>query len=541
MQYCVFDLETTYGTANGRVSPPFNPGFNIISAGFKFREKGYRDYYYPEIFKQGVKGKEAEVPNLSTCDLLVGHNIKFDLLWLWENPEIKKFIELGGKIWDTAYAEYLLSAQYFNLHGGSARGINLKAVAKRRKCSFQKLDIVEALWEDGVRTEDINQEVLLEYNKYDVLTTEEVFLQQYKEAEAKEMLHTIQGRHEGLLATTEMEYNGLCLDLKVARKQQAELETRIELLREELDNYLPPLPAGCDFKWSSWRNVSALIFGGDLTYTATVPVRDAQGELTYYNTTKKIVLCGEDGKPIKFKSGKNTGKIKTKNITVPDIERGHKTRQERCAFTLPRLTEPDSNWASSVKGYWSTGEEILRSLPAEDIPMLEDLLSLKTALKDLGTYYEKVSSTGKRTGMLTCIQEDGLIHGHLNHYVTSTTRLSSKSPNLQNLSGKGKSEVKRIFVSRFGAEGIICEVDFSQLEVLCKSLLANDTVRLDAILSGVDEHCEWLAFCEEKPYEDVVQLCKTDPEWKKKRQAVKSLTFGKTCRIKNPLTRGKSL
>jgi len=523
MEYCVFDLETTYGKAHGRVSPPFDSNFRLVSSGWKFKESGYKNFYYPE----GQQGVE-DIPNLDNVSCLVGHNIKFDLLWVWDRDVIYDFLERGGKIWDTAYVEYLLSAQFYNLHGGDKRGISLKQVAKRRNCKFQKLDIVAALWDKGVQTEDIEPDVLLEYMKYDILTTEEIFIQQVKEARDKGMIHTIRERHEGLLATTEMEHNGLSVDIKTAREQQKELEDSIEEFTDDLNSSLPELPEGCNFNWGSWQNISALLYGGLIKYKAPVKIIK-DGAFVYYKIKVKEPVI-KDGEKQYYKSGKNAGKLKTRTVTVDDIKRGPKTRIESLTFELPRMVKPSSRYKSSIEGYWQTGEDVLKELDEKyGVPIITKILKLKGMIKDLGTYYEKVSGTGKRTGMLTCIQEDGFIHGSINHNVTVTTRLSSTSPNLQNIPKKGKSEIKRVFNSRFGEDGVICELDYSQLEVVSKAVLAEDSVRLEAILNGVDEHCEWLAFCENKPYKEIYELChvKEDSEWKAKRQAIKSITFGK--------------
>ena len=121
--------------------------------------------------------------------------------------------------------------------------------------------------------------------------------------------------------------------------------------------------------------------------------------------------------------------------------------------------------------------------------------------------------------MLTNIQPDGCVHGSLNHTVTVTTRLSSSNPNLQNIPKKGKSDVKKTFTSRF-PEGVVCEADYSQLEVVCRGVLSGDEVMLQALQDGIDEHCEWLSFTSGLPYDTIYDYCKIQKieEWIKKRQ-----------------------
>ena len=128
--------------------------------------------------------------------------------------------------------------------------------------------------------------------------------------------------------------------------------------------------------------------------------------------------------------------------------------------------------------------------------------------------------------MLTCVQYDGCVHGELNHAITVTTRLSGSNPNLQNIPKEGKSDVKKTFISRF-KDGVVAEIDYRQLEVVCKAVLSGDENLMEALRNKLDQHCEWLGFATNLPYDEVLHRCKVlkDPVWIKKRQDIKSLTF----------------
>jgi len=109
--------------------------------------------------------------------------------------------------------------------------------------------------------------------------------------------------------------------------------------------------------------------------------------------------------------------------------------------------------------------------------------------------------------------------------------LSSSGPNLQNLPGKGKSDVRNLFISRFGENGLVAESDYSQLEVVCKAVLSGDKELMRKLEIGLCQHCDWLSqmpFGEGKSYEEIYRLCKIDhdPEWTAKRKQVKPITFG---------------
>ena len=526
-EYIVFDIETTYGEWNGRVGSRWNKDCAVCSAGFADHDS-YEAVY---LVKDG-KGTRPEeglpFPDLSGINVLVGHNIKFDNLWYWDHPLVQQFLARGGRVWDTMYAEYLLSAAYYSMNThDETLGLSLKSCAVRRNLTHQKQDIVSAMWEEGIRTEDVPEHVLMEYMKFDILTTKDLYIAQLAQAKSQGQLVMIQQRMEGLVATTEMEFNGLEIDMEEAERQMETLRKEIAELREGLQIHVPALPEGCEFNWNSSKQLSALLFGGDLKYKAPRPSLDENGNKQYYKKTTQVPVLDENGNPVIIKSGKNKGLVKTNNVSEPDYERGCKTKLTDLIYTLPRQVEPKDKWKSATEGYWSVGADVLEELKSSGIVIIKDILRLKGAEKDLGTYYMN-EVKGKMTGMLTNIQElDGRVHGHLNHAITATTRLSSSRPNLQNMPKKGKSNVKRLFKSRF-PQGVVCEIDYSQLEVVTKAVLSGDVNLLLALRNGVDFHCDWLSLATGVPYETVVHNCKVLelPDWKDKRSKIKPVTFG---------------
>jgi hypothetical protein len=537
---CVFDVETTYGKHLKRVGSPFAPGvIDLCASGFLFDDGQYNDHYLvapdDEGVRHGVPRGSAEwlvsFPSLAGVDVLVGHNIKFDLLWYWRHPELEAFLKRGGVVWDTAYAEYLLSGTLYNLKQPEHLRPSLAVCAARRDLT-RKLDVVKAMWDQKIRTEDVPEAVLMEYLQGDCQTTLELYNEQIAQAERQRQTHMIKGRMEGLLATTEMEFNGLMIDLSEAQTQQADLEQEIEQLKKQLQEFVPAgLPPALEFNWGSTAHLSALLFGGSIKYTDREFVLDSFGNKTYFQKDATQIVYEADGKtPVVFKGGKNAGMIKTKKVKVPDIDRGPKMRNADFWHTLPRTTEPKDKWKSATDGQWSTAREVMEELQTRNIPLVRHLLRLRGAEKDLGTYYQRFYK-GELTGMLTLVNADSTVHASLEHLVTGTTRLSCREPNLQNLSKKGKSKVRKCFKSRFGDDGIVAEGDYSQLEVVCKGVLSGDENLLAALKNNIDFHCEWLAMApigEGKSYAEVHRLCKADhdPIWEAKRSSIKPLTFG---------------
>lgn len=441
--YMVFDIETTYGKSYGRVGNRWDKDFGLCSVGWLRGDGAYTsDYVVRDIkgTRQGLNPMHDRLPmpDLSDINYLVGHNIKFDLLWYWEHPELIKFFERGGKVWDTMYAEFLLSGQLYNRNAQPDYRINLKQCGKRRGLTYEKQDIVKALWDSGVRTEDVAEAILMEYMHYDILTTEELFKVQVQQARDQDQVKMMQNSMDGLLCTTEMEFNGMRVDKELGLSQATELEGTLAVLRTKLDTHVPELPEGCEFKWGSWRNLSALLFGGDLKYTGREYALDAEGNKKYYQKTVKVHVTDALGNPVRIQSGKKAGELKFRNVTSPDIERGPKERNCIKVFTLPRQTKPSSRWIAEEHPvtkeplYYSTAKKVIEKLRNRGIGIIDDLLEFRKIDKNLGTYYIRtkiVKGKEVQTGMLTNIQPtDGCVHGSLNHDVAVTRRLSGSEP-----------------------------------------------------------------------------------------------------------------
>jgi DNA polymerase I-like protein with 3'-5' exonuclease and polymerase domains len=238
--------------------------------------------------------------------------------------------------------------------------------------------------------------------------------------------------------------------------------------------------------------------------------------------------------PVKrYLSGPRNGEYKTKKVSVPGEL---KVKFQDFYYTFPGHTKPDEGWATATTdGYgaplYSTSGDVMDELAVRDIPFLK-LYTRKAALdKEIGTYYVRQDPTKGLVGMLTCVQpHDHMLHHKLNHTSTVTSRLSSSDPNLQNLPRGDKSKVKQMFVSRFGDEGCMLEVDYSQLEVVVQGVLTGDENLCADLRARVDFHCKRVAKKHGITYEEALELCKNEDgpdfkKWKSERTLCKIFSF----------------
>lgn len=487
--------------------------------------------------------------------MLVGFNIKYDLLWEMAqgNESLRRFYKRGGRVWCCQYAEYLLRAQHPDAHMASLNDTAPKYGGTT------KIDEVKALWDAGVLTSQIPEDLLIDYlvgtpeegrNGGDIRNTEIVFLGQIKKALAQGQLKMIQDRMDGLCCTTEMEFNGLKVDVREAGRRLKVLEGDLLAVEQELVGYVP---ADCpfEFNWGSRVHASCLIFGGTVKYQKQAPYLDeATGEFARKKATEDHWLLldgtttdlepGDNSKHLyaKYLSGKKKGEYKRKKV---DVLGEIKTKYQDFFYTFPRTTEPKEDWATkNTDGYgapiYSTSGDIIVELALRNVPCIKALRSKQKLDKEIGTYYVKKDAKGELSGMLTCVQRhDHFIHHKLNHTSTVTSRLSSSDPNGQNLPRGDKSEVKAMFVSRFGDDGECIEADYSQLEVVVQGVLSGDEQLCEDLRNRVDFHCKRVAAkfkntASHITYEYALDWCKNEdhPDYKngkKERTKCKIFSF----------------
>lgn len=542
MKYMVYDLETQTHEYTKRKASPWHPDNYIVAAGWKVRGDEQASYdYMPTQGKYFLK-----IPK--DIKLLVGFNLKFDLLWQWDNPELKAFFKRGGKIWDCQYVEYLLAGQ-----DARFQWADLGSTAVRYG-GTKKIDEVKILWDAGVQTSDIDKDLLIDYlvgteaegrNGGDIGNTERVFKGQVARVKAAGMLTGIWSRMDGLCSTTEMEWNGLQIDIKEAKKQYSVLTDERKSLSLELDEYIQGLPEEFEFNWGSGVHKSCIIFGGTVAYEKRDTYIDLKtGELARLKAEEAHWLL-DDGttsnaadpplNTLKFKSGKNVGEYRTKKVRVqgPLKQKLVTFYHEFPGYTPPTHAEKTKLTDAANQPVYSTSGENIEALEHTGVPFCKTISRYESVNKEINTYFVTKDKQGNSVGMLTCVDPlTNVIHHNLNHVSTVTSRLSAERPNMQNIPRSDKSSIKRLFVSRFGVNGSMGEADYSQLEVVVQGVLTKDKKLLKDLNNSIDFHCKRVALQTRFniTYERIKSIIKDEshPEhaiWKAHRTHAKIFSF----------------
>jgi DNA polymerase-1 len=128
----------------------------------------------------------------------------------------------------------------------------------------------------------------------------------------------------------------------------------------------------------------------------------------------------------------------------------------------------------------STDADSLQKMAlVNDHPILEALLRYREVEKLRGTYADALPPL---------VQADGRIHATFNQVATTTGRISSEAPNLQNVPVRTSSgrELRRAFVAPDGC-GLLT-ADYSQIELRVMAHLAEDPGLIEAFERGADIH-----------------------------------------------------
>lgn len=157
-----------------------------------------------------------------------------------------------------------------------------------------------------------------------------------------------------------------------------------------------------------------------------------------------------------------------------------------------------SGSAKSAKSkQYSTSEEVLQRMVGEH-PIVEKILDFRSLKKLLSSYIESIPKLVN--------QKTGLIHSNFNQAVTSTGRLSSNNPNLQNIPVRGERgrEIRKAFIAE-DEHSMILSADYSQIELRLMAHLSGDSGLIEAFLAGEDIHAATAAKIYGVPVEDVTR------------------------------------
>lgn len=490
-----WDIECDNAVYYGALASPRHPDNFLVMLGYAIEDTPYSGEvkfdHYPT--KAAVPEQWLNIPD--DVWLIVMHNAPFEMDWVLfqQRPQILAYLKRGGRIFCTAYAEYLLSHQLETYP-------SLDETAPKYG-GTHKVDGIKILWQQGVLTSQIDPVLLAEYlagSEGDVVNTRLTFYGQYTKLVNAGMWNMALERMEGMLFNCFAMDAGLFVDKEVAFKQRDEGEARLAVLDDGFQHYRTHIPEYVNFNPGSAFHMSAWLFGGPIKYTGRVPALNDDGTPKYEKAdfVKRVkdgalIQIADEGEyqvivnsrttpevydfdePLeRYKSGKNKGQIKVFREDTSEPKLKNAPLLFNCGSLVDLDLLPQNIQKEFRKEFagkrvladespvFSTGKDCLDMLalrpefPEHVRTILKDLQEFAKIDKDMGTYYlrEEFDDEGvsvKQSGMLQYLTPVSTVHHVLNCTATVTTRLSSNRPNMQNIPRGDTSDVKKMFTSRY--------------------------------------------------------------------------------------------
>lgn len=161
-----------------------------------------------------------------------------------------------------------------------------------------------------------------------------------------------------------------------------------------------------------------------------------------------------------------------------------------------------------TKTGYSTDAEVLEELSSKH-PIVEKILNYRQLVKLKSTYID---------GLINAIHKDDRIHSSFNQTVTTTGRISSTEPNLQNIPIKLEQgrRIRKAFIPT-SENYLILSADYSQIELRVLAHISKDEHLVDAFMHNQDIHKRTAAEVLNKSIDEVTSI---------ERSRAKAVNFG---------------
>lgn len=449
MRTIVLDLETSFsfvprhkdGKLQSDIGSSFNPDNRIVLAGvFDYSTNIYTSY---DMSKPSSVAKLKKV--VESTDVMVGHNIKYDALWL-------KAIGCGLehiKYRDTMLREYLI-------YQGAHPSLALTNVAPRYG-GTPKVDLVGKLFDAGVNTPDIPTFILAKYLYDDVMNTKLVYEAQLKEQRLVEQKVYDAFYHDVLETVIEMEWNGAKFNDEAKEEVTRAIDENLFTTMQTVVDLAGSYTDKAKFNPDSPAQLARIMYGLELK-------PDCKARWEGFIARFKPWDSGSQSK-LEWEVENCFNKLENSLHIKPDVA---------------WLTNKDF---MTVTGF-SSGSKVIDSMLqcGKLTKKQEQFVAAVQAYSKASTW-----KTSNLTGVFDGTRADGFVHGQINMHVTSTRRFSASAPNTQNWPREGTNPIKKLIKSRYDGGEIVCS-DYGQLEFRIAGLLSNDTQLIQDVNDGVDIH-----------------------------------------------------
>ena len=477
------DVENTVTKRDGRMHlDPYEPTNKLVMVGC------LTDIGNEYLFNMDSGGTQhIDIQELlDRATILIGHNIAYDLMWLWECG-----FKYEGPVFDTMLTEYILQR-------GLKEPLHLKDCAERYDLETKKEDTLKEYFAKGYATDEIPRAELRQYLSADLHATQQLSDRQYKKLNSVKYAHlmdTVILTNKVCVTLARTHRNGFKVDETKLESVRKEFETEKLEIEKRLSSQVRNLMGDMPINLNSPEQMSWVIYsrkpkdkamwGNEFTpHMANDDFKRAvreNSDIVYKTKAVMCKICNGTGKIRKVRKN-GTPYANTNNCSYCNTQ-GYIFNPTTSLAGL-KFNAPNAKWISANGFGVSKGNlDVLQGMAnragmKEASSFLQDLKRLSALDTYLSSFVE---------GIKTHVKSDGMLHVRLLQHRTSTGRFSGADPNMQNMPRGGTFPVKKVFVSRWEG-GKILEADFAQLEFRTAAYLSQDKVAINEIKTGFDVH-----------------------------------------------------
>jgi DNA polymerase-1 len=493
----ILDVENTTTKRDGKLHlDPFEPANSLTLVGImdhiREEEKTVFVFDHKEKTIEDDDAQQRLQTVLDKTTLIVGHNLQYDLQWLWACG-----FKYDRDIFDTMLGDYILQR-------GQKGSVSLENCALRYDLDMKKSDTLKDYFRRGFQTDEIPLEELSEYLEQDLRVTRSLYwrlMDEYNKPESQSLVSVRDTTNKVCKTLTRMYMNGFNIDQQALQEVRKQFEDELLEIETRLGTQVKHLMGDTPINLNSPEQVSQVIYSRILHDKKKWAIA-----FDYVDEKEDFKQAVKDNSSMMVKTKasvcqtcKGKGKIyKTKKDGTPFAKPSRCTDCDTRGYKLTKLKQmaglgffpPSKAWVSA-NGFSTSKSNLEHLINIAKSKGMTDAESFLTDLKRQSAVSSYLSAFVE--GIQHYTKEDGMLHVSLTQHVTATGRFSGRNPNMQNMPRGGTFPVKRVFISRwndnsFGMKGKILEADFAQLEFRVAALLSQDKVAMQEVSTGFDVH-----------------------------------------------------
>ena len=215
----------------------------------------------------------------------------------------------------------------------------------------------------------------------------------------------------------------------------------------------------------------------ELYYNVEIPLIEVLADMEYLGFKVDIQKLQELGEELDIKIKQLTNDI----YSLANEEFNINSPKQLANILFEKLELPV---IKKTKTGYSTNAEVLEKL-RDKHDIIEKILEFRQLGKLKSTYVD---------GLIQVINKDGRVHSSFNQTITTTGRISSTEPNLQNIpirSEEGR-KIREVFVVK-DKEHVLVDADYSQIELRVLAHISDDDKLKEAFFTEEDIHIKTAA------------------------------------------------